>query len=356
MVSGSGAAEALRDTIDLAQHAERLGYRRFWVAEHHLVPGVASSSPAVLIALIVSATKTIRVGSGAVLLGYYPPLLVAEQFGTIAHLHPDRVDLGLGRSGFVRKDEVLKKFAAPAVPTPARVVDGLLIPERPTLAFRSERFWERYEARERLLGKRDPVDYTDQVTQVLGFLEGTNGDGFDVPSARDAALDVWVLGSSAGASAEAAGRLGLPFTANYHVSPTSVLEAVEAYRAAFVPSHRLARPWVSVSADVVVAPDDDTARELASPYAQWVLSIRDSRGAERFATPAEAATRTWTDDERKIVADRIDTQFVGSPATVVERLHALRRATKADELLVTTVTHDHADRVRSYELLADAWR
>jgi luciferase family oxidoreductase group 1 len=166
---------------------------------------------------------------------------------------------------------------------------------------------------------------------------------------------VWVLGSSAGDSAAAAGELGLPFAANYHVSPATVLEATTAYRAAFRPSAKLAHPYVIVSADVVVADDDATARDLAAGYASWVLSIRTGAGAIEFPTKAEAQAHEWDDDDRALVKDRVDTQFVGSPGTVARRLHQLQEATAADELLVTTITHQHADRVRSYGLLADIW-
>ena len=170
-----------------------------------------------------------------------------------------------------------------------------------------------------------------------------------------AEVEVWILGSSGGDSAQLAGELGLPFGANYHVSPATVLEAVEAYRNAFRPSATLAEPHVLVSADVVVAPDDDTARELASGYGLWVLSIRNGQGAIDFPTPAEAAAHEWSEDERDLVADRTATQFVGSPHTVADQLQVLADETGADELLVTTITHGHADRVRSYELLAQEW-
>jgi alkanesulfonate monooxygenase SsuD/methylene tetrahydromethanopterin reductase-like flavin-dependent oxidoreductase (luciferase family) len=139
------------------------------------------------------------------------------------------------------------------------------------------------------------------------------------------------------------------------VSPATVLEAVEHYRSAFRPSEVLDRPYVLVSADVVVAPDTATARHLAGPYAAWVRSIRTGRGAIPFPTPAEAAALPWSDEDRALVQDRLDTQFVGDPATVAERLATLQRVTGADELLVTTITHDHGDRVRSFELLAREW-
>jgi luciferase family oxidoreductase group 1 len=172
--------------------------------------------------------------------------------------------------------------------------------------------------------------------------------------AEGADLEVWVLGPTPGASARAAGRRGLPFAANYHVLPATVLDTVAAYREAFRPG-ALDRPHVMVSADVVVAGTDQRARELAAPYGQWVLDIRAGRGARPYVTPAEARARRWTDAERAAVADRVDTQVVGSPRTVVERLAILVRVTGADELLITTITTEHADRVRSAQLLAEAW-
>jgi luciferase family oxidoreductase group 1 len=166
---------------------------------------------------------------------------------------------------------------------------------------------------------------------------------------------VWILGSSAGQSAAVAGKLGLRFAANYHVSPGTVLEAVEAYRAAFQPSPDLAGPYVTVSADVVVAQDDATAAELARGYAPWVRSIRTGEGAIRFPTPREAAEHDWTEADLALIADRTATQFTGSPETVIDKLDALQRVTGADELHITTITHDHTDRVSSYELLAREW-
>ncbi len=166
---------------------------------------------------------------------------------------------------------------------------------------------------------------------------------------------MWILGSSGGTSAEVAGRNGLRFAANYHVSPATVLEAAHGYRAAFQPSDVLDKPYVSVSADVVVAEDDETARELATGYGLWVRSIRTAEGAIQFPTPDEARAHIWTDEDRALVQDRVDTQFVGSPTRVADQLEQLQEATGADELLITTITHAHKDRVRSYELLAQEW-
>lgn len=170
------------------------------------------------------------------------------------------------------------------------------------------------------------------------------GEGADV--------EVWILGSSGGRSAEAAGARGLRFAANYHVSPATVLEAVDGYRAFFQPSDFLDKPYVGVSADVVVAEDEETAREPATGYAAWVRSIRTAEGAIEYPTPEQARSFEWSDEDRELVRDRVDTRFVGSPGRVADHLAQLQEATGADELLITTITHEHADRVRSYELLA----
>ena len=174
------------------------------------------------------------------------------------------------------------------------------------------------------------------------------GEGADV--------QVWILGSSGGQSASVAGANGLRFAANYHVSPATVLEAAEGYRAAFRPSAVLDRPYVAVSADVVVAKDEATARELATGYGLWVRSIRSGEGAIAFPTPEQARAHAWTAEDRDLVADRVATQFVGSPGQVADHLEQLREATGADELIITTITHDHSDRVRSYRLLAEEWQ
>jgi luciferase family oxidoreductase group 1 len=238
------------------------------------------------------------------------------------------------------------------------VVDGLLIPSPARFAGDPSMFG--YLGA--LLGfsaDDPPPDYDEQVGAILDYLAGTakrtDGEPITVLPAEGADLDVWVLGSSPGASAQVAAVRGLPFAASYHIVPSTVLETIAAYRDAFRPSERLASPHVMVSADVVVAETDERAAELAAPYGQWVLDIRSGRGAQPYVTPEEARARVWTEEERAAVADRVGTQFVGSPATVVERLETLARVTGADELLVTTITTEHADRVRSTELLAKAW-
>ncbi|MEV7422164.1 LLM class flavin-dependent oxidoreductase [Streptomyces sp. NPDC091212] len=360
--SGSNATEALRNTIDLAQQAERCGYTRYWIAEHHLNPGVAGTSPAVVLALTASATSTIRLGSGAAQLGHRTALSTVEEFGLIDALHPGRLDLGLGRSGGRPTGPTGKAPSAPAtIPVvDGRAPNGLRIPPR----FSFERLLgsPRIALQQQLLHQPDarPQDYGEQIADILALLRGTyrSADGIEahVVPGEGADVQVWILGSSGGQSAEVAGRNGLRFAANYHVSPATVLEAAEGYRAAFEPSEVLDKPYVSVSADVVVAADDETARELATGYGPWVRSIRTAEGAIEFPTPEQARARVWTEEDRELVADRVDTQFVGTPGHVADQLEQLQEATGADELLVTTITHGHADRVRSYELLAREWQ
>ncbi|MEV4640675.1 LLM class flavin-dependent oxidoreductase [Actinoplanes sp. NPDC049548] len=359
IVAGGTAGDALRRTIDLARHAEQFGYHRYWVAEHHFTPGVASSQPALLLGQIAAVTHRIRLGSGAVQTGHQTPLSVLEQFGLLDALYPGRVDLGLGRSG-QRRREAAAELARPPAPAPERVVDGLLIPK--PFSFAPIHASARAALFGRLLqqpGAESPdlAGWLDELEALLaGAITDEHGNEARAVPGEGADLQLWVLGSSGGESARVAGERGLPFAANYHVAPAKVLEAVAAYRAAFRPSAVLAAPKVMVSADVVVAADDATARDLASPYGLWVRSVRTGAGAMPYPSPRQAAAHEWTDADRDLVADRVATQFAGSPRTVAEGLRTLQRATGADELLVTTVTYDHADRVRSYELLAEQWR
>ncbi|MET7406039.1 MULTISPECIES: LLM class flavin-dependent oxidoreductase [Streptomyces] len=357
--SGSTAAAALRNSIDLAREAERLGYARYWFAEHHLNPGVAGTSPAVVLALTAAATSTIRLGSGAVQLGHRTALSTVEEFGLIDALHPGRLDLGLGRSG---GRPPAQKGPAPAATPVAdgRTPGGLLIP--PPFSFAHLLGSPRVSLQRKLLmlPGAESQDYAEQIDDILALLAGSyrspEGVEAHVVPGEGADVHVWILGSSGGQSAEAAGARGLRFAANYHVSPATVLEAVDGYRSFFRPSEFLDKPYVTVSADVVVAEDDTTARELATGYGLWVRSIRTAEGAIEFPTPGEARAHVWSDEDRALVRDRVDTQFVGSPAHVADRLEQLQEATGADELLITTITHDHADRVRSYRLLAEEWR
>jgi alkanesulfonate monooxygenase SsuD/methylene tetrahydromethanopterin reductase-like flavin-dependent oxidoreductase (luciferase family) len=353
--SGSSARQALLNTIDLAQRTESAGYRRYWVAEHHLNPGVAGTSPALIISLIAAATERIRVGSGAVQMGHHTPLSVVEQFGVVDALYPHRIDLGLGRSGFRRGSTPPPVRTGEARRTP----EGLLIPA--PFSFGHLVGSPRFALQGALLQQpnAETPDYVDQIDDVLALIAGTYRDAAGTEAhivpGEGATVDVWILGSSGGISSTVAGERALPFAGNYHVAPSAVLDAVSSYRQAFRPSERRREPYVAVSADVVVAETDDDARELATGYALWVRSIRTAEGAIPFPTPDEARRHRWSDEDRALVQDRVDTQFVGSPTTVADQLEALAAATGADELMLTTITHDHTDRIRSYELIAREW-
>ena len=351
--SGVTPAQALRNTVDLAAAAERAGYARYWLAEHHLNPGVAGSAPNVVIGAVAAATSTIRVGSAATLVGNVRALQIAETFGTLTGLYGPRFDLGLGRSG------------APAPGTPAppapphrddEVVDGLLVPAPFTFRIAPG---SRFALQGELLGRvpGDVERFDDELHTVRVFLAGTyerDGEVVDATPAAGAAVELWIHGSTGGASARAAGALGLPYGANYHTSPGTVLASVRAYREAFRPGV-LPAPHVIVSADVVAAGTTDEAEELALGYDRWVHSIRSGVGAVPYPTPSWARDHPVGPDVAAAVADRVATRFVGDAAHVADRLEVLQRVTGADELLVTTITHEHAARVRSYELLAAEW-
>ncbi len=353
---GCDATTALRNTVDLAQHAERWGYRRFWIAEHHFV-AVASSSPAVLIGQLAAATDRIRVGSAAVQVGQTTAIAVVESFGMLDAFHPDRIDLGLGRSS-QRRTEAHKKRepGEPRPPREWRKVDGVVVPPPfdPRTLLRNPRL----RARMSILQQPEAVspDFGEQVDDILAMLDGSyRVDGVEahaVPGER-AGLEPWIFGSSKGQSAQVAAARGLPFVASYHITPGTALEAIDAYRGAFTPSTRLPEPYVVVSADVVVADDTATARHLASSYGHWVYSIRACDGAIPYPDPGTC--RPLSDEQLAVVKDRTATQFVGDADEVAHRLDALRRVTGADELVITSVTHRHADRLRSHELIAKRW-
>jgi luciferase family oxidoreductase group 1 len=312
--AGSSPGEALRATIDLARHAERLGFKRFWVAEHHNMPGVASSAPPVLVGQIAAATLTIRVGSGGVMLPNHASLVVAEQFGMLEALHPGRIDLGIGR--------------APGT-------------DQATAA---------------ALRHRGPDDFPQQLTDLIGFFTGEWPAGHPFATVRavpgqGSAPAMWLLGSS-GYSAQVAGLLGLPFAFAHHFMPANTLPALALYRETFRPSATLDRPQAMVAAGVVCAETDERARWLAGPSALSFLRLRSGRPGT-LPPPEEAAAYPYTDLERAMIADRQSSQLIGSPSTVRGGLAELLAATEADELMVTTMVFDPADRLRSLELVAE---
>jgi luciferase family oxidoreductase group 1 len=313
--AGGTAGQALRATIALAREVERLGFTRFWVAEHHGMPGVASSSPPVLIAHIAEATTRIRVGSGGVMLPNHPSLVVAEQFGMLEALHPGRIDLGIGR--------------APGT-------------DQATAA---------------ALRHRGPDEFPRQLTDLLGFFSGEWPEGHPYATVRavpgeGAGPDMWLLGSS-GYSAQVAGTLGLPFAFAHHFMPANTLPALALYRESFRPSATLDRPHAMVAAAVICADSDEHARFLAGASALSFLRLRQGRPGQ-VPTPEEAAAYPYSDLERAFIADRQATQYIGTPDTVRSGLEDLVKRTEADELMITTQTYDPADRLRSFELLAQA--
>ncbi|WP_019931812.1 LLM class flavin-dependent oxidoreductase [Nocardia sp. BMG111209] len=354
--AGSTPQQALRNTIDLARQAEAWGYRRFWLAEHHFVQ-VASSASITLIGLVAAATETIRVGSAAVQLGHHTSASVVEAFGTIDALHPGRLDLGLGRSGH-RGTQLRDKGAAPATPPrETEVRDGVVIPPpfSPGQFLNLSRLLAGQAALQ--LPGAEPIEYTRQVNEIRALLDGSyqtpDGVALHAVPGEGADIELWLFGSSGGESARLAGELGLPFAANYHVSPGTILETVAAYRDSFKPSERHPKPYLVVSADVVVAEDERTAQRLAASYGHWVYSIRSGEGAAAYQDPDTAGALTG--EQRQLIEDRLATQFVGTPAQVAARLTALQELTGADEIVITSVTFRHADRLTSHRLLAREW-
>jgi luciferase family oxidoreductase group 1 len=317
---GSSPAQALRNSVALAGEVERLGYRRFWVAEHHNMPGIASSSPAVLISHVAAATSTIRVGSGGVMLPNHASLVVAEQFGMLEALHPGRIDLGIGRA-----------------PGTDQVTARAL--------------------------RRSPLnmsvdDFPEQLVELLGFFDGSFAE--DHPYRHVTAVPgrgyrpaLWLLGSS-DYSAHVAALLGIPFSFAYHFAPANMMPALAAYRSAFRPSVVLDAPYVMLGVAVVCAETDERARWLAAPSALSFVRLRTGRPG-LYPTPEEAAEYQFTPLERQTLQSWTSSHVVGSPDTVRAQLLELVERTGADELMVTTMVHAHADRVRSYELLADVW-
>jgi luciferase family oxidoreductase group 1 len=315
--AGSTTAAALRSTIELAKLAERLGYHRYWLAEHHNMPGVASSSPAVLIGQVAAATSTLRVGSGGVMLPNHPPLVVAEQFGMLTAMYPGRIDLGIGRAPGTdpRTAAALRRSAAPL----------------------------------------SADDFPQQLGELFSYFideptKSGNGAVHAVPAAGNQP-PVWLLGSS-GYSAQLAGYLGLPFSFAHHFSAANTEPALAAYRATFRPSRWLDKPHAMVAVAVICADTDERAQWLSGPSALSFLHLRAGHPMP-LATPEEAAAYPFSGLDREMARQRFADQAIGSPETVRRRLAGLLERTEADELMLTTQVYDIDDRIRSFELVAD---
>ncbi len=313
VAEGSSAAGALAEATALAGHLERLGYHRIWVAEHHGMPAVASSAPAVLVAHLAAATSSIRVGSGGVMLPNHAPLVIAEQFGTLEALHPGRIDLGLGR--------------APG----------------------TDHHTARALRRAADLGAEH---FPEDVVELVGYFTGAVERPRAMPG-LGYLPEVWLLGSSL-FSAQLAGLLGLPFSFAHHFSPRFTEPALERYRESFRPSAVLGSPRAMVAVAVVCAPSEEEARWVAGPALLSALQLRTNRFGP-LPSPEAAAAYRYTPEERAVVEEVAATYVVGDPAAVRAGLDDLAARTGADELMVTTRVHGYADRLRSFELVAGAW-
>lgn len=314
VVAGSTPAQALRNTGDLARHAEAWGYRRYWLAEHHNMAGIASAATAVAIGYVAAATSTLRVGAGGVMLPNHAPLVIAEQFGTLESLYPGRIDLGLGRA-----------------------------PGTDQLTARALR---------RNMGNSDDT-FPQDVAELLGYfrpaapdqaVRAVPGAGLNVP--------IWLLGSSL-YSAGLAARLGLPFAFASHFAPRFLLRAIDLYREQFQPSEALAKPYVMVGANAIAADTDEEAHFLFSSLrTRFANMARGVRGL--LEPPGDFDESRWTPGELAFATESLSCSVVGGPATVRAGLDDLIAQTGADEVMVTAQIYDHQARLRSFEIVARA--
>ncbi len=309
---GATAGQALRNSIDLARHAEALGYNRYWMAEHHNMPGIASAATAVALAHVAVATSTIRIGAGGIMLPNHAPLLIAEQFGTLAALHPGRIDLGLGRAP--GSDQI----AARAM--------------RRNLNADSDQF------------PRDVVELMSYFlpTEPGQVLQAVPGAGEDVA--------VWILGSST-FGAQLAAHLGLPYAFASHFAPGLMQDAVAIYRERFRPSEHLAKPHVMLGINVFAADTDAQAKRLFTSLQQAFLNLRRGRPG-KLPAPVDDMEKLLDRNGRAMLADALSCSVVGGPDTIRQGIDAFVRSTGADELMVTAQIFDPAARKRSFEILA----
>ncbi|MGN6702552.1 MAG: LLM class flavin-dependent oxidoreductase [Burkholderiaceae bacterium] len=310
--AGGDAADALRRSLDLAQHAERWGYRRFWLAEHHGMPGIASAATAVVIGHVAGGTRTIRVGSGGIMLPNHAPLVIAEQFGTLASLYPGRIDLGLGRA-----------------------------PGSNQATMRA--------LRRHLASGGD--DFPEQLAELRAYFHPVGSTG--VRAVPGAGLDVpiWLLGSS-DYSAQLAGYLGLPFAFAGQFSPAYLKAALALYRQCFEPSSTLAKPYVMVGLNVFAADTEHEARRLSTTHQQMHLNL--VRGVPgQLPPPVDSMDQLWQPHEKASIESTLRASVLGDPAMVREGLQAFLDDTGADELIINAMIYDHAARLRSYEIVAE---
>ncbi len=310
ILQGASAADAFRRTRDLAQHAERWGFTRFWLAEHHNMPGIASAATAVLLGHVGAGTSRIRIGSGGIMLPNHAPLQVAEQFGTLESLFPGRVDLGLGR--------------APGTDRPAAMA------LRRTL-------------------NADPEGFPNDVVELMRyFAPALPGQSVQAVPGAGLSIPIWILGSST-FGAQVAAALGLPFAFASHFAPAMLFDAIGIYRERFTPSAQLAAPYLMLGVNVVAAETDDEARFLASSGRESFASLRSGHPIQ-----LPPPSKEWERDpfEPADPMQRARVSFVGSLATVTAQMQEFVARTQADELIVTSHIYDHVARLRSYEMVA----
>jgi len=313
IVEGGDAAQSLRNSLDLARHAERWGYKRFWLAEHHNLPGVASAATAVVIAHVASGTSTIRVGAGGVMLPNHAPLVIAEQFGTLAALHPGQIDLGLGRAPGT--DQVTMRAL------------------RRTLHGSGDGF------------PQDVIELMDyfRPPEPGQRIQAVPGAGLDVP--------IWILGSSL-FGAQLAAALGLPYAFASHFAPAELDGALEIYRSRFKPSEQLDRPYAMLGINVIVAESDGEAKRLFTSLQQAFVNLRTGKPG-RLPPPVEDMESGLDPAAKAVLSQALSCSVVGSPETVKSGLAAFIARTDADELMVTAQIFDHRARLRSFEITAE---
>ena len=315
IAQGSTPADALRHSLDLAQHAERWGYHRFWLAEHHNMAGIASAATSVVIGHVAGGTKTIRVGAGGIMLPNHSPIVIAEQFGTLESLYPGRIDLGLGR--------------APG--TDQRTLRAL---RRDPMA--SDHFPQDVLELQAFFGPLQP----GQTVQAVP------GTGLNVP--------IWILGSSL-FGAQLAAEMGLPYAFASHFAPDALMQALQLYRATFKPSAQLARPYAMVGVNVIAAETDAEARRLFTSAQQaFTNAFRGTR--RQLQPPIDDIESYWSPMEKLQVSSMLACSFVGSSQTVQRGLERFVEQTGADELMVASAIYDHSARLRSYEILAEIFQ
>lgn len=313
VTEGSTAGQSLRNTLDLARHAEKLGFHRYWLAEHHNMAGIASAATSVVIAHVAAGTSTIRVGAGGIMLPNHAPLIIAEQFGTLAALHPGRIDLGIGRApgtDMLTARALRRNLEAGVDNFPQDVVE--------------------------LMGYFEPATPEQRIRAVPG--EGEQ-------------VEVWVLGSSL-YGAQLAAMLGLPYAFASHFAPAELDHALEIYRSRFQPSERLAKPYVMAGINVVAADSDAEAKQLFTSVQQAFVNLRSGRPG-KLPAPVEGYERELDPVARQMLSQTLACAVVGSPEAVQRGVEAFVARTGADELMVTAQVYDHTARKRSYEILAE---